>query len=101
MGLLRQGPRRQRTRSLRCHETITALAWRPGGAGHLASGGDDGAVALWRATAGRPESRLRPVRTLEAEAAVAALAWAGPHLLIVGYRDGLVRAHRLPLREAL
>ncbi|WP_053729678.1 WD40 repeat domain-containing protein [Streptomyces sp. WM6378] len=96
-----KGPAGTAPRSLRCHETITALAWRPGGAGHLASGGDDGTVALWRATAGRSESRLRPVRTLEGEAAVAALAWAGPHLLIVCYRDGLVRAHRLPLREAL
>ncbi|MFJ8314121.1 MULTISPECIES: WD40 repeat domain-containing protein [unclassified Streptomyces] len=96
-----KGPAGSAPRSLRCHETITALAWRPGGAAHLASGGDDGTVALWRATAGRPESRLRPLRTLEGPSAVAALAWSGPHLLVVCYRDGLVRAHRLPFRDAL
>ncbi|WP_286012078.1 hypothetical protein [Streptomyces violaceusniger] len=86
---------------MRCHETITALTWRPGNSGHLASGGHDGTVALWRATSGRPRSRLSPVRTLDGDAAVAALAWAGPHLLIAAHRDGRVRAHRLPSRTAL
>ncbi|MFD8340035.1 WD40 repeat domain-containing protein [Streptomyces solisilvae] len=96
-----KGPAGTAPRSLRCHETITALAWRPGGSGHLASGGHDGTVALWRATAGRPESRLSPVRTLDSDAAVAALAWAGPHLLIAAHRDGRVSAHRLPSRTSL
>ncbi|MFF2807254.1 WD40 repeat domain-containing protein [Streptomyces sp. NPDC058000] len=96
-----KGPAGTAPRSLRCHETVTALAWRPGAEGHLATGGDDGTIALWRATAGRPEARLRPERTLDGDAAVAALAWAGPHLLIAAYRDGRVRAHRLPSRTAL
>jgi WD40 repeat protein len=96
-----QGPAGTAPRSLRCHETITALAWRPGPAGHLASGGDDGTIALWHATSGRPETRLRPARTLDGEAAVAALAWVGPGLLIAAHRDGRIRAHRLPSRTSL
>ncbi|OAH12847.1 WD40 repeat domain-containing protein [Streptomyces jeddahensis] len=97
-----KGPVGTAPRSLRCHETITALAWRPGAAGHLASGGDDGTVALWHATAGRPESRLRPARELDGDgSAVAALAWAGPHLLVTAHRDGRVRAYGVPSRNAL
>jgi WD40 repeat protein len=97
-----KGPEGTAPRSLRCHETVTALTWRPGPAGHLASGGDDGTVALWHATAGPPEARLRPARTLEGDgAAVAALAWSGPHLLVSAHRDGRVRAHRVPSRTAL
>ncbi|MFE2425892.1 WD40 repeat domain-containing protein [Streptomyces sp. NPDC059373] len=96
-----KGPAGTAPRSLRCHETVTALAWRPGAAGHLATGGDDGTVALWRATSGRPESRLRPVRELEGDSPVAALAWAGPHLLIAAHRDGRVQAHQLPARNTL
>ncbi|MFF4285743.1 WD40 repeat domain-containing protein [Streptomyces sp. NPDC001633] len=96
-----KGPAGTAPRSLRCHETVTALAWRPGGAGHLASGGHDGTVALWQATAGRPQARLRPVRTLDGDSAVAALAWSGPDLLATAYRDGRVRAHRLPSRNSL
>ncbi|PZG12176.1 WD40 repeat domain-containing protein [Nonomuraea aridisoli] len=90
-----KGPAGTAPRTLTCHETITALAWRPGSAGHLASGGDDGTIALWRATSGRPEARLRPARTLDGGAAVAALAWAAPDVLIAAYRDGRVLAHRV------
>ncbi|WP_030801999.1 WD40 repeat domain-containing protein [Streptomyces sp. NRRL S-337] len=96
-----KGPAGTAPRSLQCHDTVTALAWRPGGAGHLASGGHDGTVALWQATAGRPQARMRPSRTLPAASAVAALAWSGPHLLIAAHRDGRVRAHRLPSRNTL
>lgn len=96
-----KGPAGTKPRSLRAHETITAMAWRPGPDGHLASGGDDGKVALWRATSGRPGARLRPARVLPGpgRAAVAALAWSGPHLLTVAYRDGQIHAH--PVDEAL
>jgi WD40 repeat protein len=97
-----KGPEGTAPRSLRCHETITALAWRPGAGGQLASGGDDGTVALWYATAGRARQRLRPARELTGDgAAVAALAWAGPHLLIAAYRNGRVRAYGVPSRTAL
>lgn len=96
-----KGPAGTAPRMLRAHETITALAWRPGSAGHLASGGDDGTVALWQATAGRPEGVLRPTRTLQLSAPVAALAWADPYLLITAARDGRVEAHRLPDKNKL
>ncbi|GHE15097.1 WD40 repeat domain-containing protein [Streptomyces alanosinicus] len=97
-----KGPEGTAPRSLRCHETVTALAWRPGAGGHLASGGDDGTVALWHAIAGRPQARLRPARELEGTgAAVAALAWAGPHLLAVAWRDGRIRMYGLSSRTSL
>jgi WD40 repeat protein len=96
-----KGPAGTAPRSLRCHENVTTLAWRPGSNGHLASGGDDGTLALWRATSGRPEGRLRPARTLDRDAPVTALAWAGPELLIAAYRDGRIRAHHIPSRARL
>ncbi|MDT7843306.1 WD40 repeat domain-containing protein [Streptomyces justiciae] len=97
-----KGPAGTAPRSLRCHETVTALAWRPGTAGQLASGGADGTVALWRATAGRPQQLLRPARELEGDGSpVAALAWAGPHLLAVAWRDGRVRTYGVPSRTGL
>ncbi len=96
-----KGPAGTAPRSLREHETVTALAWRPGGGCHLASGGDDGTLALWHATSGRPQARLRPARTLEGESAVQALAWAGSELLIAAYHGGTVRALRLPPGAAL
>jgi hypothetical protein len=94
-----KGPRGTRPRQLRVHQAITALAWRPGPGGQLASGGDDGAVALWQATSGRPGGVLRPARILPpgSGAPVAALAWSGPGLLVVAFRDGRVRAHHLDL----
>lgn len=96
-----KGPAGTGPRSLRYHETITAPAWRPDPAGHLASGGNDGTVALWQATAGRPQIRLLPTRTLAGDSGVAALAWSGPHLLITAHRGGHVRAFRLPSATAL
>ncbi|MFI0446488.1 WD40 repeat domain-containing protein [Actinomadura sp. 6N118] len=96
-----KGPAGTAPRSLREHETITALAWRPGSAGHLASGDDDGTIALWHATSGLPQSRLRPARTLQTDSPVTALGWSGPDLLIAAHHDGRVRAHRLPSRARL
>jgi WD40 repeat protein len=96
-----KGPAGTAPRSLRAHETITALAWRPGSVGHLASGGADGTVALWRATSGRPEGRLRPVRTFQLGAAIAALAWVGPQLLVTADRGGRIEAHKLPDKKQL
>jgi WD40 repeat protein len=91
-----KGPSGTAPRLLNAHETITALAWRPGSAGHLASGDADGLVALWRATAGRPEKRMRPARTIQLSAAVAALTWASPRVLITADRDGRIEAHSVP-----
>ncbi|WP_234425836.1 hypothetical protein [Streptomyces kebangsaanensis] len=81
--------------------TVTAFAWRPGAAGHLASGAD-GTAALWYATAGRPQACLRPMRELDGTgAAVAAPAWAGPHLPAVARRDGRIRTYGVPSRTAV
>jgi WD40 repeat protein len=97
-----KGPAGTAPRSLRRHETVSALAWRPGPTGHLASGGHDGTVALWYAIAGQPRSLLRPARELDGDgSAVAALTWAGPHLLIAAWRNGRVRAYGVPSRTAL
>ncbi|HZX03523.1 hypothetical protein [Kribbella sp.] len=96
-----KGPNGTAPRMLNAHETITALAWRPGTLGHLASGDADGKVALWRVTNGRPEARQRPVRTFELSDGVAALAWASPQLLVTAARDGRVEAHQLPDRNQL
>ncbi|RFU87972.1 WD40 repeat domain-containing protein [Streptomyces triticagri] len=106
-GLTDRAPRR-----LRHHRTVTALAWRPGTDGHLATGGRDGAVALWYATSGRAHSYLSPARLLGPEggdgvdggdgpSAVTALAWAGPRRLITARGHGRVRAHEMPTRAAL
>ncbi|MGA4545853.1 WD40 repeat domain-containing protein [Uniformispora flossi] len=97
-----KGPEGTAPRVLRCHETVTALAWRPGGAGHLVTGGDDGTVAFWRATSGRPRQLLCPTRTLDGDGApVAALTWAGPDRLVAAWRDGRVRAYVLPSRTGV
>lgn len=91
------GPAGTAPRSLRAHRHVTALAWRPGDAGQLASGGGDGTVALWHATSGTARAQLGPAATLEATgSAVAALAWWGRDMLVAAYRDGRVRAVRLP-----
>ncbi|WBB62497.1 hypothetical protein O7599_08180 [Streptomyces sp. WMMC500] len=90
------GPAGTGPRTLRAHEAVTALAWRPGTRAHLATGGDDGTLALWHAAAGRPGERLGPVRRYELGARVTALAWCGPGLLVAATRDGRIAALRLP-----
>jgi WD40 repeat protein len=95
-----KGPEGRAPRCLTFHDTITAIAWRPNSYGHLASGDDDGTIALWRATAGRPGQQVRPADTITGDpagrSAVAALAWAGPSTLIAAHRDGRVQAHQIP-----
>ncbi|GAA2120553.1 hypothetical protein [Streptomyces synnematoformans] len=90
------GPAGTGPRMLAAHETVTALAWRPGTRAHLASGGDDGTLALWRASAGPAGGSLRPVQRYELGSAVTAVAWSGPGLLIAATRDGRIVALRLP-----
>ncbi|MFD3614588.1 WD40 repeat domain-containing protein [Streptomyces sp. NPDC058676] len=72
-----KGPAGTAPRQLRCHETITALAWRPGPAGHLASGGHDGTVALWYPPPDSPPTgcdRCAPWTTRAPQSA----RWPGP-----------------------
>ncbi|MEY9938901.1 WD40 repeat domain-containing protein [Streptacidiphilus sp. MAP5-3] len=90
------GPEGTRPRTLRAHETVTALAWRPGGAGILASAGAEGTLALWRATSGSAGARLHPAHARELDQAVTALTWAGSDLLVTADWQGRVQASRLP-----
>ncbi|GAA4896639.1 PD40 domain-containing protein [Tessaracoccus lubricantis] len=86
-----KGPEGRMPLSLRAHDRITAMAWRPGSAEHLASGGDDGTVALWNATAGTPQQAVGPARTMQMDAEIAAVAWAGPERLVAVDRSGEMR----------
>lgn len=92
-----KGPAGMAPRSLQAHERITALAWQPGPHAHLASGGDDGTVALWNAASGRPRMTIEPTRTLRMSDRVVAVAWAGPDLLITADCTG--RIDLLDLRD--
>ncbi|NGO14568.1 hypothetical protein G5C60_45000 [Streptomyces sp. HC44] len=96
-----RGPAGTQPRQLRAHQKVTALAWRPGSGTQLASGGEDGTVALWHATAGRPGALLQPTRTFELGSAVVDLAWPDPEMLVAAGRDGLVRAQVVPDRTRL
>lgn len=96
-----KGPAGTQPRQLRAHKKVTALAWRPGSGTQLASGGENGTVALWHATAGRPGTPLQPARTFRLDAAIADLAWSGPALLVAADREGHVHAHAVPDRIKL
>lgn len=93
---LGKGPAGTKPRTLRAHETVTALAWRPGAGAVLASAGAEGTVALWRADTGRAGAMLRPTVERELPEPVSALAWAGPDRLILADYDGRVEAWPLP-----
>jgi WD40 repeat protein len=68
---------------------VTALAWHPA-AGVMASGGSDGAMIRWHASArSAPSHPSRPSRQVGLGAAVSAVAWAGDHL-VVALADGRV-----------
>ena len=86
------GPRGQAPRLLCAHDTVTALAWRPGNGAILATGGAEGTVALWDAAAGRPGRRRITTAGWGLEDDVAALAWNGSGLLLAATRGGAVLA---------
>jgi WD40 repeat protein len=79
-------------RILCAHDTVTALAWRPGSGAILATAGAEGTIALWNATAGKPgRARITPAGWgLEDD--IAAVAWNGPGMLLAATRNGTVRA---------
>ncbi|MFF3075105.1 WD40 repeat domain-containing protein [Kitasatospora sp. NPDC057904] len=91
-----KGPAGTKPRTLRAHETVTALAWRPGGGAVLASAGAEGTLALWRADSGRPGALVRPAHARELPEPVTALAWAGPDLLVFADYEGQVEAWQVP-----
>ncbi|MCC9311558.1 hypothetical protein LN042_31595 [Kitasatospora sp. RB6PN24] len=91
-----KGPAGTSPRSLRAHETITALAWRPGSSAVLASAGAEGTVAFWRADSGRPGTRVKPTWMRELPEPVTAMAWADPHTLVIADYEGRIEAWPLP-----
>jgi WD40 repeat protein len=86
------GPRGQAPRLLCAHDAVTALAWRPGNGAVLATGGAEGTIALWDASAGRPGRRRITTAGWGLEDDIAALAWNGPDMLLAATRGGTVRA---------
>jgi WD40 repeat protein len=93
-----KGPEGTRPRMLRAHETVTALAWRPGTDAILASAGAEGLLAVWKAASGRAGTRCRPASEYEHDEPITALAWSGPNLLVSADRDGTIRAQSHPAR---
>ena len=91
-----KGPEGTRPRMLRAHESVTALAWRPGGEAILASSGVEGLLAVWRAASGRSGGRHRPAFEHEHAQPIAALAWSGPDLLVSAERGGAIHARFYP-----
>ncbi|HRF47166.1 MAG TPA: WD40 repeat domain-containing protein [Anaerolineales bacterium] len=81
-----KGPEGTTPLMLRGHKAfVSALAYQPNG-DLLASGGDDGLVALWR-----PTRQARPLQRLERAAGIAALAWSPDgRALAVGTESGEV-----------
>ena len=87
-----KGPEGRAPRMLAAHDTVTALAWRPGNRTVLATGGAEGTVALWNAAAGQP-GRMRTTSAVwDLEDDIAGLAWNGPDTLLAATRAGTVRA---------
>lgn len=76
-----KGPEGSEPRMLAAHDTVTALAWRPGGSATLATGGAEGTVAIWDAAAGRPGRSRGPRTRWDLDREVNALAWSGDTLL--------------------
>lgn len=91
-----KGPGGTSPRVLRQHDKVTALAWAPGDCGLLASGGQEGSVALWRPAGGLPGRPGRPLTLLvdapEMRDPVVALAWTSAESLVVASRSGRVRS---------
>jgi WD40 repeat protein len=77
---------------LAAHDTVTALAWRPGHRAILATGGAEGTVALWDAAAGQPGRTRTTSAGWGLEDDIAAMAWNGPGMLLAATRGGILRA---------
>lgn len=85
-----KGPQGTSPRMLRAHDAVTALAWRPGGAAVLATGGAEGTVAVWDAAAGSPGHARTTATRWELGDQVTALAWHGRDRLLAATHDGII-----------
>jgi WD40 repeat protein len=87
-----KGPKGRAPRMLAAHDTVTALAWRPGDGATLATAGAEGTIALWEAAAGQPGRSRTSTAGWDLGDDITAMAWNGPDMLVAATRDGTVYA---------
>jgi WD40 repeat protein len=87
-----KGPAGRTPRMLRCHDAVTALAWRPGTGAILATGGSDATAAVWRADKAAPGAPTRPAQRFDLDSPATAIAWIGDRSVAVATRTGSVHA---------
>jgi WD40 repeat protein len=74
---------------LRGHDaSATTVAWRPGSAPVLATGGRDATVKLWRPANGTAGKPMRPAASFDTDGPVTAVAWLDPRRLAVATGTG-------------
>ncbi|MEY9863892.1 WD40 repeat protein [Catenulispora sp. GAS73] len=83
-----KGPGGTSPRQLRGHDAVTDLAWRPGGAGILASAGAEGGVCVWKPVTGIPGRSRRPRQRFELGAPATAVAWLDADRIVAADADG-------------
>ncbi|MGA4539105.1 WD40 repeat domain-containing protein [Uniformispora flossi] len=89
----RGGRMRPKPRRLEASIGLGVAAWRPAARGAvIATGGGDGAVAVWDARAGSVRRAASPSVRWYAGAPVTALAWAGSEVLVYADAAGRVTA---------
>ncbi|GAA5009678.1 WD40 repeat domain-containing protein [Actinopolymorpha pittospori] len=86
-----KGPSGRAPRLLAGHRSVTALAWRPGGAGVLATTGSEGDLAVWRVESGSPGRPTIPLHTIGLDGPGVALRWLDAHHVAAADRTGSVR----------
>jgi WD40 repeat protein len=88
-----KGPAGTSPRMLRSHDTsATAMAWRPGTGGILATGGSDATATLWRTATGTPGKPMRPTRRFDLDTPATAVTWLDQQRLLIATRAGTIYA---------
>lgn len=87
-----KGPAGTSPRMLRHHDAVTAMAWRPGTGGILATGGSDATAALWRPATGAAGKPMAPAVRFDLDSPATAVAWLDQQRLLVATRAGTLHA---------